>query len=167
MRHELDLFSTFHPQVQPEREFVLMPGTIQEVELVFEPSVPGKISYMVHVVDTKNRTVIERWMVNTTAVLPVVSKTYDIPVHSTNNPVIKTIAFTNPYSTDKEFKIKTNTPSLVSFRTTQLSIASHQSENIVLTLSPVAVSVPNYILIFVTDVEQKCEECFAIRVTAS
>ena len=143
---------------------MLLPSTIQEVKLLYEPTDTGSHNYMVNVVDTKNRVVVERWMVHTTASLPVVSKTYEIPLTTTVSPTHKNISFSNPYNTNKTFKLKCNKPELVRFREAELVVASKESVNIGLIMSPLALSHPNYILVFVNDVQQKCEECFALRV---
>ena len=151
-------------QVEPDREFMLLPSTIQEVKLLFEPTDTGVCNYMVNVVDTKNKVLVEQWMVHTSASLPVVSKTYDIPVSTTLHPVHKNISFTNPYTSTKTFKLKTNKPELVQFKDNELSVPSKESVNIGLVLSPICLSQSNYILVFVNDVDQKCEECFALRI---
>lgn len=152
------------PQVHPDREFMLLPSTIQEVRLLYEPTEPGTRDHLVHVVDARNRTVLERWMVHTSSTLPLVSKTYDIVREISLAPVHKSISFTNPYPSEKRFKLKTNKPELVQFRERELVVPSQQSTNIGLVLSPTAVSHPNYILVFVNDVQEKCEECFALRI---
>lgn len=151
-------------QVEPDREFMLLPSTIQEVKLKYEPRDTGVNNYMVNVVDTKNRIVVERWMVRTSAALPVVSKTYDIPIMTTVTPTNKNISFSNPYPSSKTFRLKCNKPELVKFKEEELVVPSKESVNIGLVLSPIALSHPNYILVFVNDVQQKCEECFALRV---
>ncbi|KAL5261371.1 hypothetical protein ACHWQZ_G007163 [Mnemiopsis leidyi] len=156
-----------HPsviKVEPDREFMLLPSTIQEVKLLYEPTDTGSHNYMVNVVDTKNRVVVERWMVHTTASLPVVSKTYEIPLTTTVSATHKNISFSNPYNTSKTFKLKCNKPELVRFKEEELVVASKESVNIGLIMSPLALSHPNYILVFVNDVQQKCEECFALRI---
>ena len=146
---------------------MLLPNTIQEVTLLYEPTETGNHDYMVNVVDTKQRTVVERWMVHTTADLPVVSKTYDIPTSTTLTPTTKVISFTNPYPAEKTFRLKTNRSDLVSFKETEFVVPSGQSANLSLILSPLALAHPVYILIFVNDVGQKCEECFALRIGAA
>ena len=162
--HKVNPTKTHRPQVEPDREFMLLPSTIQEVKLLYEPTDTGSKNYMVNVVDTKNRVVVERWMVHTNANLPVVSKTYEIPTINTVSPTHKNISFTNPYTTSKTFRLKCNKPELVKFREEELVVASKESVNIGLILSPLALSHSNYILVFVNDVQQKCEECFALRI---
>ena len=142
----------------------MLPSTIQEVKLMFEPNETGVANYMVNVVDTKNKVIVEQWMIHTSASLPVVSKTYDIPISSTLVAVNKNISFTNPYTTTKTFRLKTNKPELVQFKEEELSVPSKESVNIGLVLSVISLSQSNYILVFVNDVDQKCEECFALRI---
>ena len=79
-------------------------------------------------------------------------------------PVNKNISFTNPYGADKTFRLKTNKPELVQFKEGELTVPSKESVNIGLVVAPIALSQANYILVFVNDVYQKCEECFALRI---
>jgi nephrocystin-4 len=133
-----------------------------EVPISFTPVATQRHDYTVHVIDDSTKTLHAAFLVSTLTKIPPISKQFEVRIE-VGRTTSKKIAYTNPYGFDKEFRLKTNCPSLLSFKHAHLHVPAGESRYISLKLLPVETRGMAEILVFINDREDKNEECLCVR----
>ncbi|KAI8833131.1 hypothetical protein BJ741DRAFT_666768 [Chytriomyces cf. hyalinus JEL632] len=117
--------------------------------------------------DVDDQSLVSSWLVVSHCTTPTVTKSFEISIPR-GKAVNKRVSYTNPYSTRRNFKLKTNAEHLVQFREGNLlQLDGGASQYISLRLLPNSSTSWSDVLIFLNDDHDKIEECLRIRVSYS
>nr|XP_047134263.1 nephrocystin-4 [Hydra vulgaris] len=158
-----------HPdelKVLPNDPFMLIANAVQEITLYLSPLEPGKRMMFINVVDQDFHQLVKSWLVMTSCIPPVISKTFEVhlKVGSGSN---KKISFTNPYPVKRNFYFKSNREDLIRLKEEGVMLGGGESHNIGILFLPQQSSGSANVLIFINDRYGKNEESFCIKVEYS
>eukprot|EP01107_Rhizomastix_libera_P010838 TRINITY_DN28184_c0_g1_i1.p1 TRINITY_DN28184_c0_g1~~TRINITY_DN28184_c0_g1_i1.p1 ORF type:complete len:1219 (-),score=373.79 TRINITY_DN28184_c0_g1_i1:93-3749(-) len=154
-------------KITPNSAITLVSGAPNEIPLRYFPMKQCKSEVIVHIVDSEFRELVASFLINATSTKPLITRAFVVQILSERSKN-KKITYTNPYPCNKTFKLITNDPSILSFRTPDIfSLPPGCSESIglCLTAPTPARSAPADVLVFINDAEtEKTLDTFAIRV---
>ncbi|KAJ3031857.1 UNVERIFIED_CONTAM: Nephrocystin-4 [Siphonaria sp. JEL0065] len=145
--------------------FILTANSLNEIGMLVRPRNDSIRDIILNVVDVDDQSLVSSWLVVSHCSIPTVTKSFEITVPR-SKAVNKRVSYTNPYTTKRTFRIKTNAEHLVQFRDgNMLQLDGGASQYISLRLLPNTSSSYSDILIFLNDDYDKIEECLRIKVT--
>lgn len=116
----------------------------------------------VNVVDVEQHVLVDAWLVALNSSTPAPSRTYDVSIQR-DRGVSKRIALANPYQHAVTFRLSTDKPALLSFKTDVLAIGVGETGSMGLKFAPSDTArLQEEILVFVTDTDDKVDECVRI-----
>ncbi|KAG7332583.1 hypothetical protein KOW79_004417 [Hemibagrus wyckioides] len=159
---------TSHPlelQVDPEEVFALPAMCVQDIRLGVKALHSGSCFRYLNVVDVDTRQLVASWLLCLTCRQPVISRAFEIQVPvGGGKGSNKKISFTNPYPTNRGFRLCSDHPDLLQFKEEKFQIEGGASYNIGLRFAPSQSAGTEEILVFINDLEDKNEETYCIKV---
>eukprot|EP00953_Heterococcus_sp_UTEX-ZZ885_P009704 5698-Heterococcus_DN1.PRE.2 len=167
----------------PGAIFQLVPGAYNRVEMRYRPNKVGsaKIQELlialyvrhrmktqrlrclpVNMVDIDTRELVGAWLATATAQAPVVTKAYDLelPIGKATH---KRIAYANPWSTARTFRLSSSNEQLMAVRYSTLEVEAGGTGFIRVWLHAPAGHGSSEVFLFVNDGNDQNEECLLIR----
>jgi len=140
---------------------------VVEVPFQYQPCQAGRRDILVNFIDASGGSAkpLYSWLISARAKVPLVSKRYDIRL-PIGKPCNKKIMYTNPYSSDKVFRLRTDQPKLLSFRDNQgeLAIAAKGQQYIGLRFASRRAGGSTQVLVFINDEHDRTEECLCVSI---
>ena len=140
---------------------------LTEVPFQYQPLQAGRRDVLVNFVDTARPGAppLFSYLVTARARVPLVSKRYDIRL-PLGKPCNKKIMYTNPYSVDKTFRLRTDQPKLLSFRDNlaELAVGAKGQQYIGLRFAARRAGGNTEVLVFINDEHDRTEECLCISI---
>ncbi|XP_053481395.1 nephrocystin-4 isoform X1 [Ictalurus furcatus] len=159
---------TSHPlelQVDPEEVFALPALGVQDIRLGVKALHSGSCFRYLNVVDVDTRQLVASWLLCLTFRQPVISRAFEIQVPvGGGRGSNKKIGFTNPYPSNRGFRLCSDHPDLLQFKEEKFQIDGGASYNIGLRFAPSQSAGTEEILVFINDLEDKNEETYCIKV---
>ncbi|KAJ3093353.1 hypothetical protein HK100_006655 [Physocladia obscura] len=138
--------------------FILTANSLNEIGMLMRPKYETIRDIIINVVDVDDQSLVSSWLVVSHCSLPTITKSFEISVPRAK-AVNKRVSYTNPYTTKRVFRLKTNAEHLVQFREgNMLQLAGGASKYIPLRLLPNTSGTWADILIFLNDDFDKIEE---------
>ncbi|KAI9340885.1 hypothetical protein BDR26DRAFT_342199 [Obelidium mucronatum] len=145
--------------------FILTANSLNEIGMLVRPRNDTIRDIILNVVDVDDQSLVSSWLVVSHCSIPTVTKSFEITIPR-GKAVNKRVSYTNPYTTKRSFRLKTNAEHLVQFRDGNLlQLDANASQYISLRLLPNSTSSFSDILIFLNDDYDKIEECLRIKVS--
>eukprot|EP00698_Gefionella_okellyi_P002589 TRINITY_DN12428_c0_g1_i1.p1 TRINITY_DN12428_c0_g1~~TRINITY_DN12428_c0_g1_i1.p1 ORF type:complete len:1233 (-),score=292.41 TRINITY_DN12428_c0_g1_i1:13-3711(-) len=150
--------------VDPTDVFELPANGIAPVSIVYRPLTAGQADVRVNIVDVDTRVLVDAWLVSVACTAPAPSRAFDIMVPRAKG-VSKRIVLNNPYAYQTAFRLRTDKPQFLKFKSETVNIAANSRDYISLKLLPAPTAgATEEMLVFVTDVDDRVDEC--LRLTA-
>ena len=155
-----------HPdefRVEPDT-LTLVAGELSEIDLYFRPLVAGKMDVTVNVVDTETSSLVHTLLVATDSSNPDITKTFEVQVRKGAKKSNK-FTYTNAWTVKRKFYLRSTHPWLVRHSPASLLLEPGESQPVGLTFDTARSSAGLYeSLLYVSDGDDKIEDCFRIRV---
>ncbi|KAI5610314.1 nephrocystin-4 isoform X2, partial [Silurus asotus] len=159
---------TSHPlelQVDPDEVFALPALGVQDIRLGVKALHSGSCFRYLNVVDVDTKQLVASWLLCLTCRQPVISRAFEIQVPvGGGRGSNKKIGFTNPYLSNRGFRLSSDHPDLLQFKEETFQIEGGASYNIGLRFAPSQSAGTEEILVFINDLEDKNEETYCIKV---
>ncbi|TRY82321.1 hypothetical protein DNTS_000054 [Danionella cerebrum] len=152
-------------RVDPGDVFALPAQGVQDVRVGLRTLRPGSRFFYLNVVDVDTRQLVDSWLLCITCRQPVISKAFEIsvPVEGGKGSN-KKISFTNPYSSSRAFRLRTDHPDLLQFKEEQFQVGGGELYTIGLRFAPSQNPGMEEILVFINDEQDKNEDTYCVRV---
>ncbi|XP_076421881.1 nephrocystin-4 isoform X1 [Peromyscus maniculatus bairdii] len=159
---------TSHPQelkTDPAGVFMLPPHGVQDLHVGVRPRRAGSRFVHLNLVDMDYHQLVASWLVCLSCRQPLISKAFEITMAAGEGKgASKRITYTNPYPSQRTYRLHTDRPDLLQFKENSFQVAGGETYTIGLRFGPSGSTGQEEILIYINDHEDKNEEAFCVKV---
>jgi len=149
--------------VDPADPFDLSVNSVVPITATCRPLTAGQTDVRVNVVNLETRAVMNAWLISVTATEPPTSRVFDLVIQHDKGSS-KRVALNNPYPHPVTFGLRTDKPHLLRFKEDSVLLPAQAQGFIGLRFSPTNLTnTVEEMLVFVTDVDDRVDECLRIR----
>ncbi|KAF0852536.1 conserved uncharacterized mitochondrial protein [Andalucia godoyi] len=168
---------------EPKEAFYWSPSTATAIGVIFRPSSTSRTEVLLHWMDVETNEHLMTALVIASAVMPPISKSFDLVVPLVSTAIIKNdeklsqqdndtarrgllkkVAYKNPYPSARTFNLFSSDESVCYMREVSMQVAAREKEYIHMVFPYGTETTPKEVYVFVNDEQDRNEECLHVKV---